>query len=68
MWENARKMIEPEQLAERSELLNQLGETMKAAASDLGLAGEGCHRVCKEQLEFVNGRLQRVLVCKIVCD
>ena len=68
MWEQARGTMTDEQLADRSALLEQLGEMMHREAGSLGLVAEGCRRVCKEQLELVNGRLRRVLICKVICD
>ena len=68
MWEQAKETMNSEQLAQRSDLLEQLGERMHQEAGNLGLVAEGCRRVCKEQLELVGGRLRRVLVCKVICD
>lgn len=68
MWEKMRLETTSEELIARTNLLEELGRTVASRARELGLMEESnCREVCKESLEIVDGRLQRVVECRIVC-
>ncbi len=67
MWERAMAEASEVDIQERTLKLDQLSRIMAQAADEMGLTGQNCRRICVDRLEMVEGQMQRVVVCKIVC-
>jgi hypothetical protein len=63
------KKIKGSDFSPRAKQLKALAKKVSAGALDAGLIDEGdnCRTVCEEQLVVVNGKLQRKVVCHVVC-
>ena len=63
------KVMKNKDIDSQSKKLKALARHVAAGARELGLstAADGCKTVCEEQLVVINGKLQRKLVCRIVC-
>jgi hypothetical protein len=69
MLDKVAKKIKDSDFTTRSEQLKALAKHVSAGAVEAGLVNEDdhCKTVCEEQLVVVNGRLQRKVVCHVVC-
>jgi hypothetical protein len=63
------KGIKSKDIDSQSEKLKALARHVAAGAREVGLAtaSDGCRTVCEEQLVVINGKLQRKVVCRVVC-
>ncbi|MEA2165642.1 MAG: hypothetical protein QOK37_3769 [Thermoanaerobaculia bacterium] len=69
MFKKVADMLDEDEIAQRSNMLNELAVRLHEHAGEMGFLGEdeGCQTVCEERLVVENGRLVRKIVCHIVC-